>query len=118
MSHVPLLSTVPRRWLLVMLWVVLLPGLLLGVQDGEEELENPSAKAVWKVDRVRGEERVEYEVTIYQIPAPGGNRWVWRAIASDGSYPGGFPIGSMLIRGSGKPRPELFDPLSPGCEGT
>ena len=97
-----------------MLWAVLLPGLLLGVQDGEEELENPSAKAVWKVDQVRGEEKVEYEVTIYQIPAPGGNRWVWRAIASDGSYPGGFPIGSMLILGSGKPRPELFDPLSPG----
>jgi len=114
MTHVPFLATEPRRVLLVMLWAVMLPGLLLGVQDGEEELENPSAKAVWKVDRVRGEEKVEYEVTIYQIPAPRGNRWVWRAIASDGSYPGGFPIGSMLILGSGKPRPELFDPLSPG----
>jgi len=114
MTHVPFLATEPRRVLLLMLWAVMLPGLLLGVQDGEEELENPSAKAVWKVDRVRGEEMVEYEVTIYQIPAPRGNRWVWRAIASDGSYPGGFPIGSMLILGSGKPRPELFDPLSPG----
>ncbi|MGE4614647.1 MAG: redoxin domain-containing protein [Planctomycetota bacterium] len=114
MTQVPFLATDPRRVLFVMLWAVLLPGPLLGVQDGEEELENPSAKAVWKVDQVRGEEKVEYEVTIYQIPAPGGNRWVWRAIASDGSYPGGFPIGSMLILGSGKPRPELFDPLSPG----
>lgn len=75
--------------------------------------ETPSAKAVWKVDRVRGEEVVQYQVTIYQVPAPGGHRWVWRAIADDGSYPGGFPIGSMLVQGTGRPRPELFDPLSP-----
>jgi hypothetical protein len=76
--------------------------------------EIPSAKAVWKVERVRGEETVHYEVTIYQVPAPGGHRWVWRATATDGSYPGGFPIGSMLVQGTAKPRPELFDPLSPG----
>lgn len=80
--------------------------------SGQEE--TPSAKAVWKVERVRGDEVVQYEVTIYQVPAPGGHRWVWRAVAADGSFPGGFPIGSMLIQGSGRPRPELFDPLSPG----
>ena len=116
MNHLTNPVTVPHRVLVLLLimGVVLIPGLLLGVQDGEDEVENPSAKAVWKVDRVRGAESVQYEVTIYQIPAPGGNRWVWRAIASDGSYPGGFPIGSMLIQGSGNPRPELFDPLSPG----
>ncbi len=76
--------------------------------------ESPSAKAVWKVERVRGEEVLEYEVTIYQVPAPGGHRWVWRAVSPDGSYPGGFPIGSLLVQGSSRPRPELFDPLSPG----
>ncbi|MEE2857299.1 MAG: redoxin domain-containing protein [Planctomycetota bacterium] len=116
MINVPIPVTVSRRVLVLMLMVgvLLIPGLSFGVQDGEEEVENPSAKAVWKVDRVRGAESVQYEVTIFQIPAPGGNRWVWRAIASDGSYPGGFPIGSMLIQGSGNPRPELFDPLSPG----
>ena len=86
---------------------------VLSMADPVQE-EASSAKAVWKVERVRGEETVQYNVTIYQIPAPGGHRWVWRAIASDGSYPGGFPIGSMLVQGSAKPRPELFDPLSPG----
>ncbi|HIG04564.1 MAG TPA: redoxin domain-containing protein [Planctomycetes bacterium] len=100
--------------LLASLLLSLLQPTPLPAQAGtDEEEQNPSAKAVWKVERTRGEEVLEFEVTIFQIPAPGGNRWVWRATASNGTYPGGFPIGSMLIRGSGKPRPELFDPLSP-----
>lgn len=98
--------------LLVLLFLVPLSAVSMEIPVQEEETK--SAKAVWSVERVRGEDTVQYEVTIYQIPAPGGHRWVWRAVASDGSFPGGFPIGSMLIQGTGKPRPELFDPLSPG----
>ncbi|MDE0961256.1 MAG: redoxin domain-containing protein [Planctomycetota bacterium] len=92
---------------------LLFAGSLPAQDDTEESEPNPSAKAVWKVQRIRGGEVLEFEVTVYQIPALDGNRWVWCATDSAGSYPGGFPIGSMLIRGSGKPRPELFDPLSP-----
>ena len=49
------------------------------------------------------------------MEAPGGTRWIWQAIdPENGTYPGGFPIGSVRLQKRGKPRPELFDPLSPG----
>ncbi len=116
-----------RQWLILVVFLLasgsvavlgafegLKPTSYTAISDGDEEETGPtSARAVWKVNRVRGEESTDYEVTIFQVPAPGGHRWVWLATADDGSYPGGFPLGSMLVQGSAKPRPELFDPLSP-----
>ena len=77
--------------------------------------ENPVATAKWEVREVKGEEESRYEITIYQVEAPGGTRWIWRAVdEQNGTYPGGFPIGSLRLQKRGKPRPELLDPLSPG----
>ena len=77
--------------------------------------DNPVASATWDVVEVQGDDRSSYKVTIYQVEAPGGTRWIWRAIDEEnGTYPGGFPLGSLRLQKRGKPRPELFDPLSPG----
>ena len=77
--------------------------------------EPPVATATWEVKEIKGEDESRYQVTIYQVEAPGGTRWIWRAIdPENGTYPGGFPIGSVRLQKRGKPRPELFDPLSPG----
>ena len=77
--------------------------------------EPPVATATWEVRELKGEDESKYTVTIYQVEAPGGTRWIWRAIdPENGTYPGGFPIGSVRLQKRGKPRPELFDPLSPG----
>lgn len=77
--------------------------------------EPPVATATWDVKEIKGDEESRYTVTIYQVEAPGGTRWIWRAIdPENGTYPGGFPIGSVRLQKRGKPRPELFDPLSPG----
>ncbi len=77
--------------------------------------DDPVASAVWEVREVKGKDETRYDITIYQVPAPGGVRWIWRAFDEETeNYPGGFPIGSLRIQRKGKPRPELFDPLSPG----
>ena len=43
--------------------------------------EEPSvATATWEVKEIKGEDESRYQVTIYQVEAPGGTRWIWRAI--------------------------------------
>lgn len=87
----------------------------LFTESGYAAEESPVASATWQVVEVQGEDRSSYSVTIYQVETPEGTRWIWRAIDEEnGTYPGGFPLGSLRLYKRGKPRPELFDPLSPG----
>ena len=42
--------------------------------------EPPVATATWEVRELKGDDESKYTVTIYQVEAPGGTRWIWRAI--------------------------------------
>ncbi len=95
-----------------LVFALLFCGGATGISFAEE---SPVATATWEVREVKGDDESLYQITIYQVDSPGGTRWIWRAVDEEnGTYPGGFPIGSLRLAKRGKPRPELFDPLSPG----